>query len=82
MYFKYKNMGIKLSPNEVLVKSTNVYSGSIGCRKTETDILISFVRDQKDFDVVDTFLSTAQVRDLITKLQKELDYLDNKDNDE
>lgn len=75
-------MGVKLSPNEVLVKSTNVYSGSIGTKKTETDIMISFVRDQKDFDFVDTFLSTAQVRDLITQLQTELDYLENKDNPE
>lgn len=71
-------MGVKLSPNEVLVKSTNVYSGSIGTKKTETDIMVSFVRDQKNFEVVDTFLSTAQVRVLITQLQTELDYLDNK----
>ena len=75
-------MEVKLSPNEVLVKSTNVYSGSFGTKKTETDIMVSFVRDQKDFDYVDTFLSTAQVRTLITQLQKELDYLDNKDEDE
>ncbi len=35
--------------------------------------MISFVRQQKDFDYVDTFLSTAQVRTLITQLQTELD---------
>lgn len=75
-------MGVKLSPNEVLVKQTNVYSGSIGTIKTDTDIMISFVREEKDFEVVDTFLSTAQVRDLITQLQTELDYLENKDKDE
>jgi hypothetical protein len=71
-------MGIKLSPNEVLVKQTNVYSGSIGTIKTETDIMISFVREQKDFEVVDTFLSTTQVRNLITQLQYHLDNIDNK----
>jgi hypothetical protein len=70
-------MEVKLSPNEVLVKSTNVYSGSIGTKKTETDIMVSFVRNQKDFEVVDAFLSTSQVRVLIIQLQTELDYLDN-----
>jgi hypothetical protein len=71
-------MKVKLSPNEVLVKSTNVYSGSIGTKKTETDIMVSFVRDQKDFEVVDIFLSTAQVRVLISQLQYHLNNIDNK----
>ena len=82
MSSKLKIMGVKLLPNEVLVKSTNVYTESIGCRKTETDIMVSFVRDQKDFEVVDTFLSTSQVRTLINQLQNQLDYLENKDKDE
>jgi hypothetical protein len=71
-------MKVKLSPNEVLVKQTNVYSGSIGTIKTETDIMVSFVRNQKNFEVVDVFLSTAQVRVLISQLQYHLNNIDNK----
>lgn len=60
---------IKLEPNEVLVKDFKIVEECIGTKKTNTRLMLSFTKEQKDFEYVDVFLTTEQAITLKNDLE-------------
>jgi len=48
----------ELQPNEVLVKDFKIIEHCLGTKKTNTRLILTFTKEQKDFDYVDVFLTT------------------------
>lgn len=60
---------IKLEANEVLVKDFKIVEECIGTKKTNTRLMLSFTKEQKDFEYVDVFLTTEQAITLKNDLE-------------
>ena len=61
---------MKLEPNEVLVKDFKIIESCLGTKKTNTRLMLTFTKEQKDFEFVDVFLTTEQA----IQLRDDLEY--------
>ena len=60
---------MKLENNEVIVKDFKVIKDCIGTNKTNTRLMLTFTKDQKEFEFVDVFLTTEQAITLKNDLE-------------
>jgi len=61
---------MKLENNEVIVKDFKVIEECLGTQKTNTRLMLTFTKDQKEFEFVDVFLTTEQA----IALKNDLEY--------
>ena len=59
----------EFKPERVLVYGENC----IGAKKTGTDIMISFINEEKDFSYMDILLTNDVAKNLIVQLEKQIE---------
>jgi|GEM_PF-4561939 len=61
---------MKLSENEAIVKDFKIIEDCLGAKKTKTDVMITFTKDQKQFSYFDLFFTREQIIELRNDLNE------------